>query len=614
VDARRRLEILLTARDEASRTIRGASSSLGGLQAAMERAEAGSRNVLRTVTVATAALTGGLVAAATASFNQVRSVQQATVALNAYEEDASKVSKTLGELVDFARSDLGVLFQRQDLFAAAQGLKVMGAETENLSDFVQIMARSVGLGTASWDDLGRVIGRVGSTGRLTGIDFDNLTKSGFQLDDSIRNTNITWEELFEHLDEGIPADALAGQANTIDGQMVRLQSAFRDLGARILGVNDAVNGFNQGSIGQRFVELLDRIRETLRSEAFIEASQRFADAISRIVTFSFEAFERFINFVRDNTPLAAGMLLGALVPALVATSKGLIAMYAPLIPFILVGGAIGLLLNELSKGFGGWGEMLKFAGEEVAKVYNEVRRYLEPILENLWSFITVTLIPGIIDLAEAFWNHFGEAITGIWNEVKNLIGELMKFWEVNNSWLIPVIKIVAQFIGGLLYAAFWIFLEIIKSTVKQIRIMIGIFNALSSWIQANGNWIYLGLRAAFGPIFAAVDAARELSGLLKQSSTWASPVSLIRSVTNPGNNATGTNYWQGGATWVGERGPELVNLPRGSQVINNRESEAMSGSQVTINGNIMLGDRGAVDRFFERINRGQQLSQWGMAS
>jgi hypothetical protein len=38
----------------------------------------------------------------------------------------------------------------------------------------------------------------------------------------------------------------------------------------------------------------------------------------------------------------------------------------------------------------------------------------------------------------------------------------------------------------------------------------------------------------------------------------------------PGN-ADGTNNWPGGLSWVGERGPELVNLPRGSQVIPNHE-------------------------------------------
>ena len=37
-------------------------------------------------------------------------------------------------------------------------------------------------------------------------------------------------------------------------------------------------------------------------------------------------------------------------------------------------------------------------------------------------------------------------------------------------------------------------------------------------------------------------------------------------INSVGRNASGTSYWEGGATWVGEEGPELVNLPRGSRI------------------------------------------------
>ncbi|MCG7350078.1 hypothetical protein, partial [Sphingomonas sp. ACRSK] len=33
-----------------------------------------------------------------------------------------------------------------------------------------------------------------------------------------------------------------------------------------------------------------------------------------------------------------------------------------------------------------------------------------------------------------------------------------------------------------------------------------------------------------------------------------------------GNNAAGTEWWSGGATWLAENGPEIVNLPQGSKV------------------------------------------------
>ena len=45
-----------------------------------------------------------------------------------------------------------------------------------------------------------------------------------------------------------------------------------------------------------------------------------------------------------------------------------------------------------------------------------------------------------------------------------------------------------------------------------------------------------------------------------------------------GQNANGTSGWRGGLTWVGERGPELVNLNKGAKVFSNKESMNMMGS------------------------------------
>jgi hypothetical protein len=48
-----------------------------------------------------------------------------------------------------------------------------------------------------------------------------------------------------------------------------------------------------------------------------------------------------------------------------------------------------------------------------------------------------------------------------------------------------------------------------------------------------------------------------------------------------GQNADGTDSWRGGLTWVGERGPELLNLPRGSQIMSNEQSVSYARDQAT---------------------------------
>jgi hypothetical protein len=50
-----------------------------------------------------------------------------------------------------------------------------------------------------------------------------------------------------------------------------------------------------------------------------------------------------------------------------------------------------------------------------------------------------------------------------------------------------------------------------------------------------------------------------------------------------GHNAGGTDNWPGGLSWVGENGPEVVNLPRGAQVIPNDVLRQNGSGGVTVN-------------------------------
>jgi len=81
-------------------------------------------------------------------------------------------------------------------------------------------------------------------------------------------------------------------------------------------------------------------------------------------------------------------------------------------------------------------------------------------------------------------------------------------------------------------------------------------------------------------------------GWLGELLTW-SPVVTVRSAPAPagvGANASGTSYWHGGMTWVGEKGPEIVSLPKGSQIYSNQESKAMAGGvNVTVHATVSNG-------------------------
>src|SRR5690606_38930943 len=84
---------------------------------------------------------------------------------------------------------------------------------------------------------------------------------------------------------------------------------------------------------------------------------------------------------------------------------------------------------------------------------------------------------------------------------------------------------------------------------------------------------------------ALADALRNIGGRLLDAGLDG----LFGSIKIPGL-ASGTNYAPGGLALVGERGPELVNLPRGSQVIPNHK---LGGGGVTVAPQINIDARGA---------------------
>jgi phage-related tail protein len=85
--------------------------------------------------------------------------------------------------------------------------------------------------------------------------------------------------------------------------------------------------------------------------------------------------------------------------------------------------------------------------------------------------------------------------------------------------------------------------------------------------------------------------------------------------------AAGTSNFSGGMAIVGERGPELVNLPRGADVIPNNKIASVGGSgstTININVGLMTGSaierREAATRMFEDLKdiagqRGQTVGQ-----
>jgi hypothetical protein len=435
------------------------------------------------------------------AIDQVKQVQNASFGLKAYEKDADKVANTLKGLVGYAQSDMGVLFQRQDLFQAASTLRIYGNETDTIVDKVKTLSKGVSLGTTTFAELSQMIGETTQASFLTTETFDSLARRGIKLDSVFRNSAISTERLFEELEKVLPDELLEGRANTIEGQMIRLQSAFRNVGATIIGVNKDANGFMPNSIGERIFQTGEQIRQFVRSAEFLEMVRHAGERLTMAFDFLAQQIQKLYNWFIALSPeqrkLATDILLvvAALGPVLIA-----------------FGAFIGMISFAVAPLFG----LIKIIGVFALAILG-----LNPIVLAIIGVITA--LAGVAFLVIRNWNQVSERFRNLWSEISN---------NVNG-------------IGDSIKNGF-------KGAVDYVN------NLINKWNPLN-----------------------KVSGLV-------SGIGNILKGKIPGF-ADGVRNFSGGLAVVGERGPELVNLPAGSDVFSNQESRAMSGGITIENMNIKSG-------------------------
>ena len=152
------------------------------------------------------------------------------------------------------------------------------------------------------------------------------------------------------------------------------------------------------------------------------------------------------------------------------------------------------------------------------------------------------------------------------------------------SWLNPVKHLADQFqfLNGVLLLTGDLLGVTSKSTMKNYG---GLGSDIAgaewkddvqAWVSAGGtiigDWNYKDFDKSTGKLTRVFD-----SGSLGDIVSYGHmDEAAIRRLV--GHNSAGTVNWHGGLTWVGESGPELVNLPRGSSVYSNQESKQLAGN------------------------------------
>lgn len=468
--------------------------------------------------IAGVAVTGsvGFMAMGKAAFEQVRNVENASYALKAYEKDGNAVNKVLQDLVKYAKSDTGVLFNRSDLFAAASTLKMYGQETNTLVDKVKILSKGVSLGKTSFQELSAILGRVSATGNLDAMTFDMLIERGIGLDKSLRGTKITSEELFKALDKALPDSLLEGRANTIDGALIRVQSAFRDLGMQILGVDANTNKFIAGGAGDRLMNLIRGLTEEMNKPEMKQAMKDLGDQLAKLAE---EIIPKILDALKwlsenfDKVVLAVKIAAGAFV-AFKAAALGLktINVVTGVIKGLhgaflscqtaadgfklgmegIKGASQGVTSAKIGTAFGVIAGAVKKATIQVVKL--GIAFATNPIGATI---IAVTaLVAGFIWL----WNNvegFRNFFIGAWDGIKNAVDGFVEGFKNVFNGVVDWIKEWGLTVLAVLFFPFSLLLGFIISKWDEIS---AFFSGVATWFADFFRGVWDTIVAIFTPV------------------------------------------------------------------------------------------------------------------
>lgn len=252
-----------------------------------------------------------------------------------------------------------------------------------------------------------------------------------------------------------------------------------------------------------------------------------------------------------------------------------------------VGPVIELVAGKASELWNNWQPVLADIGQGFQNAIVQASPFFTEMLENFekilpcvqpvvatFAGIVSSLLPvvapifaGISSVVAEVFPVISQIISEVGGKIQSVFGSI----GGKAGFLQTVFETVGPAISAVLSTA-W---EVVSPILDLALTGIDLFASAVEWAFPYIQGILEGVWSVIEPI---------ISGIGKGIGALSSGVEKVKgflfgedgsSGAEVGHNATGTSYWRGGYSVVGEHGPELVNLPGGSRVFSNTDSRNM---------------------------------------
>lgn len=467
MDSQRTLQIVIQARDEATKVIGGVGESFAGL--------------VKSSQAASFAFAGALAFTGKAIIDVASSMEQAKVAFTTFLGSSTAASKSLKQLSDFAKV---TPFTFPTITDAAKRLLAYGVAADDLIPTLKNLGDiSAGVGTDKLPQLILAFGQVKAKTTLAGTELRQFTETGIPLigalakqlgvaESSIADMASEGKISFGDVQKALQSMTSQGgkffnlmdkQSQTFSGRMSNISDQLVRVALNIAGISTNAQNFGEvvkggafdllSSGAQKVLDVLNALEPKVKG--FIEAFLQNKSAIGAVMGIlvggllgAATALIAFlspllilmgigaavgvaIGFLSDHLVLASGIftslaiIIGSIViPAFIgwaiAAGSAAVATLIALAPIIIVAAAIGaavaLLFLIWQKNFGG-------IQEKTAAVVTFLKGVVEWIKQNF-----VNVILGAIDLLTGGWttkfNIIKRVVEGVIGVISNLIGKI----------------------------------------------------------------------------------------------------------------------------------------------------------------------------------------------
>lgn len=296
-----------------------------------------------------------------------------------------------------------------------------------------------------------------------------------------------------------------------------------------------------------------------------------------------EQLRKALNSLR-NSAMQLGDILAPTVAQIAQEIKNLISWFNKLTPaqkqslvhFMLIAATMGPVIKVLGTVYTGIGKII-LAYSNFAKAVKTTGSILGAIFTPANTiFLIIVAIAVAAFLIIKYWKPIKTFFINLWNGIKQA------FFSFLN-----VLKRIGPYILAIVAPVIGIPLLIIKHWQPISKFFVNLWNGIkkqttSIWSSIVGsfkgfiNLIIKGINFLIGSLnkihFKVPSWVPGFGG--KEFGFNIPKIPML---------AKGTEYFSGGPAIVGERGPELVYLPRGSKVVDNKKTEKLLSSKKSIN-------------------------------